>query len=114
MKRKKELLELCGDQKGEVIQLIDEICFMEDQLIEIKKLPFYKVNPSNNLQQKVLPVAKSYKETLQQYTLSLKLFATITGHTLEDEESPLRAWVKSRSSSVMDDIRNGEGLKPLC
>ena len=114
MERKKELIDLCGDHKSEVIQLIDEICFMEDQLIEIKKLPFYKVNPSNNLQQKVLPVAKLYKETLQQYTLSLKLFATITGHTLEDEESPLRAWVKSRSSSVMDDIRNGEGLKPLC
>ena len=114
MKRKKELLELCGDHKSEVIQLIDEICFMEDQLVEIKKLPFYKVNPSNNLQQKVLPAAKLYKETLQQYTLSLKLFASLTGQTLDGEESPLREWVKSRSSSVMDDIRNGEGLKPLC
>ena len=114
MSRKKELLELCEDHKSEVIQLVDEICFMENQLIEIKKLPFYKVNPNNNFQQKVLPVAKLYKETLQQYTLSLKLFATLTGQTLDDEESPLRAWVKSRSSSVMDDIRNGEGLKPLC
>lgn len=114
MDRKKELIALCGDHQSELKQLVDEICFMEDQLAEIKKLPFYKVNPTNNLQQKVLPVAKLYKETLQQYTLSLKLFAALTGHTLEDEESPLRAWVKSRSSTVMDDIRNGKGLKPLC
>lgn len=96
MDRKKELLDLCGDHKIEVIQLIDEILFMEDQLIEIKKLPFYKVNPNNKLQQKVLPVAKLYKETLQQYTLSLKLFASLTGQNMDDEESPLRKWVKSR------------------
>lgn len=96
MSRKKELIDLCGDHKSEVIQLIDEILFMEDQLIEIKKFPFYKVNPSNNFQQKVLPVAKLYKETLQQYTVALKLFAALTGHTLEDEESPLREWVRSR------------------
>ena len=96
MERKKELLDLCGDHKSEVIQLVDEICFMENQLIEIKKLPFYKVNPSNKLQQKVLPVAKLYKDTLQQYTLSLKLFASLTGQTMDGEESPLREWVRSR------------------
>lgn len=96
MDRKKELLDLCGDSNSEVTQLVDEICFMESQLIEIKKLPFYKVNPNNKLQQKVLPVAKLYKETLQQYTLSLKLFASLTGQNMEDEESPLRKWVKSR------------------
>ena len=96
MDRKKKLLALCKDHESEVIQLVDEICFMENQLIEIKKLPFYKVNPNNKLQQKVLPVAKLYKETLQQYTVSLKLFASLTGQNMDDEESPLRKWVKSR------------------
>lgn len=92
MDRKEELLALC-ENKQEVSQLVDELVFIETQLNEIKILPFYKVNPNNNLQQKTLPVGKLYKELLQQYTVCLKLFASLSGQNLEDEESPLRKWV---------------------
>lgn len=113
--RKKELLALCDD-KNEVSRLVDEIVFIESKLAEIKILPFYKVHPDDPLRQKVLPVGKLYKELLQQYNSCLKLFASMTGHDMEDEESPLRKWVKERSERVankdksLEYIKRGEGL----
>lgn len=114
MDRKKELEKIVGKDSGLVSQLVDEILFLENQLIQLKKLPFIKVNPKNNMQQKSTPAAKQYKEFLQQYTNCIKVLARVTGQDDKEEDSPLRAWAKSRSSSTMDDIRNGKGLKPLC
>lgn len=99
--RKKELLALCDDKK-EVSRLVDEIVFIESKLAEIKTIPFYKVHPEDPLRQKVLPAGKLYRELLQQYNSSLKLFASMTGHDMGDEESPLRKWVKERSERVVD------------
>lgn len=78
-------------------QLIDEIVFLEEQMKELKKLPFIKVNPKNPAMQKSTPAAKQYKEMLQQYNNSLRLLFRIAGDLGETEEiSPLRKWVKSR------------------
>jgi hypothetical protein len=78
-------------------QLIDEVVFIEEQLVELKKLPFISVNPKNPMQQKVTPAAKQYKELLQQYNNSLRLLYRLSGDMGEvEEESPLREWVKSR------------------
>lgn len=99
--RKEELKKIICKEHSEneikALQLIDEILFMEEQLIELKKLPFISVNPKNPLQQKSTAAAKLYKEILQQYNNSLKLLFRLAGDMDESEEdSPLRKWVKAR------------------
>ena len=74
MDRKTELLSLVKDGKNDIVkasQLIDEIIFIEEQLIVLRKLPFIKINPNNPIQQKPTPAFKQYKELLQQYNNSL-------------------------------------------
>lgn len=101
MDRKEELLSIINkaDSQNDIKarQLVDEIIFIEDQLVELRQLPFINVNPKNAAQQKTTPAAKLYKELLQQYNNSLKLLFKLSGDIGEtDEESPLRKWVKSR------------------
>lgn len=100
--RKKELLEILtkagssNDVKAK--QLIDEIVFIEEQLRELKKLPFISVHPKNPALQKATPASKQYKEMMQQYNNSLRLLFRLTGdmNGETEEASPLRQWVKSR------------------
>lgn len=99
MTRKEELLEAInksGSQNDvKAAQLIDEVVFIEEQLIELKKLPFISVNPKNPTQQKATPASKQYKELLQQYNNSLRLLFRLAGDFGEtEEESPLRNWAK--------------------
>jgi hypothetical protein len=101
MDRKTELLSLLkGGAQDELKarQLIDEIVFLEQRMIELKQYPFIAVNPKNFAQQKPTAAAKQYKEFLQQYNNSLRLLLRITGDIGSDgeEESPLRAWLNSR------------------
>lgn len=102
MDRAKELKRIISGAKENtdnnilLDNLVDEIVFIEDQLIELKKLPFISVNPNNSCQQKTTPAAKQYKELLQQYTNCLKVIAKANGQDMDDEESPLRKWVKKK------------------
>ena len=101
--RKKALLEIinkAGSQNDiKAIQLVEEIVFLEEQLKELKKLPFISVNPKNPAQQKATPASKQYKELLQQYNNSLRLLLRLSGDIGEntEEESPLRRWIRNRS-----------------
>ena len=101
MSRKEDLQKvvfISGSQNDiKASQLIDEIIFLEEQMQELRKLPFIKVNPKNPMQQKSTPAQKQYKETLQQYNNSLRLLFKLTGDMGEtEEESPLRKWVNAR------------------
>lgn len=98
MTRKEELEEVIGDDLT-LKPLIDEIIFLEGQLEELKKLPFIKVNPKNPMQQKSTPAQKQYKELLQQYANILKIVARSAGVDENDDESPLRKWVKQHVDS---------------
>lgn len=105
MDRKTELYSLLkkGSQdEMKARQLIDEIVFLEQKMKELKKHPFIAVNPKNPAQQKPTAASKQYKELLQQYNNSLRLLLRITGDIggNEDEESPLRAWLKSRKGET--------------
>lgn len=77
MSRKDELFKLVNksgtDNDIKTIRLVEEIAFIEEQLVSLKQLPFINVNPKNPMQQKVTPAAKQYKEFLQQYNNSLSL-----------------------------------------
>lgn len=101
MGRKEELLQIiCKNGSNNDIkarQLVDEIIFVEEQLVYLKTLPFININPKNPMQQKTTPAAKQYKELLQQYNNSLRLLLRMSGDVGEsEEESPLRQWAKSR------------------
>lgn len=100
MKRREELVKyLCRNENDEqfIIPLLDEFLFLEEQLAKLKKLPFIKVHPSNPEMQKATPAAKQYKELLQQYTNIIKVLGKFNGDDSEDEESPLRIWVKNHA-----------------
>lgn len=97
--REKELRGLITDfdDTAKVVAgaLIDEMIFLERKLSELKKQPFLAVNPKNPAIQKYTPAAKQYKEMLQQYTNIVKVLLKMTGATDAEEESPLRAFMKS-------------------
>lgn len=100
MNRKEELIKILGDPNDThmFMQLVDEIIFIEGQLVELKKYPFININPKNPLQQKSTAAAKLYKELLQQYNNCLKTLAKVTGQDESDDESPLRKWVKENAN----------------
>lgn len=100
MDRKEQLISIvCKDgsgNEGMLLPLIEKVVFLEKQLEEVEQLPFYKVNPSNKQQQKMLPAFRIYKELLQQYTNCIKVLSSASGDDGESEESPLRKWVNGR------------------
>ena len=103
--RKQELLNIVTksgtDNFAKAGQLIDEIVFIEEQLKELRKLPFLNVHPDKPALQKATPAAKQYKEMMQQYNNSLRLLFRLTGDIGGEVEeiSPLRQWAKSRNEN---------------
>jgi hypothetical protein len=99
MTRKEELLKIFDqieDTKGIILPMIDDVVFLEQQLDQLRKLPFMKVNPTNPAQQKPTPAAKQYKELLQQYNNCIKILTGILRKDAPEEDSPLRAFLNSR------------------
>lgn len=99
--RRNELLSIVPEESKELVdQLINDVVFLENQLSELKKLPFIQINPKNPMQQRNTPAAKMYKEFLQQYTNCIKLIEAIIyrDKRLDGEEtelSPLREYLNS-------------------
>ena len=104
MKRKDELIKYVGDDLNDlVIDLVDEMVFLETKLKELKELPFIRVNKNNPELQKATPASKLYKEYLQQYVNCVKVIEGIIykDKRLDDtevEESPLRKWFKDHAN----------------
>lgn len=99
MSRKEELMEIFAnveDTKGIILPLIDDVVFLEEQLQELRKLPFIRVSKQDPSLQKATPAAKQYKELLQQYNNCIKILTGIIRKDAAEEESPLRAFVNSR------------------
>lgn len=103
MTRKEELLQIfdqIDDAKGIIVPLIDDVVFLEQQLTELRKLPFIKVHPKYPDIQKVTPAAKQYKELLQQYNNCIKILAGILRKDAIEEESPLRTFLNARKEQM--------------
>ena len=99
MSRKEELLLYINEKNSVHEPLIDEIIFLEQQLTELKKLPFIRTKPGHPELQKSTPAQKQYKELLQQYINCVKALGTLSNRELEVEESPLRIWAKGRTDA---------------
>ena len=93
MSRKEELLKVIENDVT-LIPLVTEMVYLEKQLDELRELPKIKVHPTDPSKQKATPAAKLYKEYLQQYTNVVKILIRKTGVDEDDEESPLRKWMK--------------------
>ncbi len=105
MNRKDELLKVFEDvdqTKDIITPMIDDVVFLEQQLEELRKLPFIKVNPKNPAQQKPTPAAKQYKELLQQYNNCIKILTGILRKDAIEEESPLRTFLNARKQAVSE------------
>ena len=99
LSRKEELVKIFAnveDTKGIILPLIDDVVFLEEQLQELRKLPFIRVSKQDPSLQKATPAAKQYKELLQQYNNCIKILTGIIRKDAAEEESPLRAFVNSR------------------
>ena len=99
MSRKIELLNLLNNDI-KLTPLVDDILFMETQLSYLRSLPQIKVNPNDPNMQKATPASKQYKEILQQYTNCIKILMKATGTDIDDEESPLREWMKKNAEKM--------------
>lgn len=100
MTRKEELLNLFNDidekKRTIVYRMIDDVVFLEEQLTELKKLPFIKVHPQNSQLQKSTPVAKQFKELLQQYNNCIKILCSVLKQgNGNEQDSPLRDYLKT-------------------
>lgn len=95
MDRKAELLEVIQHDKT-LIPLINDVVYLEQQLDYLRELPKIKVHPDDPTKQKPTPAAKLYKEMLQQYTNIIRILLRATGTDINDEESPLRRWMKDK------------------
>lgn len=96
--RKQELLKIFesvkGNEKQIVINLIDEVVFLENNLTELKKEPFIKYHPSNHNISKQTASGKMYKEMLQQYNNTIKLLLSVLKNEDGESDSPLQAFAK--------------------
>lgn len=102
MGRREELITIVGDDPINA-KMIDYVIGLEKRLDELEQnditgiAPFYKVNPDNPTQQKVMPMFKAYKELLQQYTNCYKALAKMNDKDDNKNESPLRQWAARRN-----------------
>lgn len=99
MERKEELLKIFANvgenEKQIVINLIDEVVFLEKNLKELRKKDFIKYHPNNPNISKQTAAGKMYKEMLQQYNHTIKLLLSVLKNEGGEEESPLRAFLNS-------------------
>lgn len=106
--RVKQLLEIARSRGAEdqAAELVEDIAFIEEQMQKLRTLPFLRIDPNNPERQKGTAAAKQYKDLLQQYNNSLKLFLKMCGDLEEDEvESPLRAWAKAKTQETKEKLR---------
>lgn len=100
MSRYDEVLKaVCPEGEGETVlkNLVKEYCELENRLDELRALPQILIHPTDRARQKPTAAHKMYKELLQQYSNIAKILSRNAGIDNDTEDSPLRAWAKSRT-----------------
>ena len=104
MERKDELLKIFQELDGNVFTivspLIDDLVFIEAQLVELRKQPFVKCNPKYPSVQKPTTAGKLYKELLvQEKDIVRILCSQLHKNGNGEEESEIEKWLKSRGGT---------------
>lgn len=100
MSRKDELIAIFGDVDSNVLTIvepmIDDLIFIEKQLIELREKPFIRCHPKDPSVQKQTPASKLYKDLLAQEKDIVRILCSqLHKGSSDDAESPLRAYLKA-------------------
>ena len=60
-----------------ITPLIDEVCYLESRMNELKKMPFLRVHPDRPDLQRPTAAAKQYKECSQSYMNAIRILCGI-------------------------------------
>lgn len=95
--RKKALMEVFAgmdEARAKVVErLVDEMVFLERSMSECRELPMIEVNSKG--EQRMTPAWKIYKDSLSQYSNSVRiLLGTLGKQGEEGKDSPLRAYFR--------------------
>lgn len=97
MTRADDLKKLFTDDGTQLIvsPLIDELCFIESQIAELKKEPMILYHPSNRAIQKATPSGRLYKDLVAKETDITRTLCGILNKSGSDADvSPLRAYLE--------------------
>ena len=79
--RKTELIKVFDDidpgTRVVIMPLLDEVCYLEGRMNELKKLPFIRVHPEKPDLQRPTAAAKQYKECTQSYMNAIRILCGI-------------------------------------
>lgn len=78
-----------GKERELIDRLIAEAIFCEEQMTELKKLPFIAVNPKNAQQQKITSAARLYKDYSASYRDTIRIMLNILRKVDSDEQNDL-------------------------
>ena len=71
------------------VKLVNEVCYLEEQMTELKKFPFISVHPVNPGRQKATAAAKLYKECSQSYMNAIRILLSILRKVESTEQDEL-------------------------
>lgn len=98
MTREEELKDIFKDvdenERRLVQPLITEIIFLEEQMAELKKMPFISVHAKNPTLQKKTEAAKLYKECSQSYMNAIRILCSLLHKADGDEIDPVAEFMK--------------------
>lgn len=81
MTRRQTLNEIFKDidenERKLIEPLLDEVIFLEVQMMDLKQLPFISVHPKNPALQKKTEAAKLYKECSQSYMNAIRILVGV-------------------------------------
>lgn len=90
-----------ADIQTVVEPLIDDLCFIEDRIEEMRKLPMLKVHPTNPAKTKQTDAAKLYKDLLAQKKDIVRILCTqIRKSGDEGGNSPLRDYLRTLNETT--------------
>lgn len=73
------------EQQKLAAELLEDAAFIEEQLAELKTLPFIRVHPDNPQMQKRTEASKLYKECIQSYCNVIKILSGILRRNATEE-----------------------------
>lgn len=105
MDRYEEIMTaVCQDDADRTIYgpLVRKCVLLEEKLEYLESLPHIVVHPQDPTKQRTTQAHKQYKELLQQYANVIRILGRIGTADAQDDDSPLRKWLKKRAEQSAD------------
>lgn len=91
----KSIFENVDEDKRTVIEpLLDEVVFLENKLVELRRLPLLRVHPNNPEKQETTPAGKMYKEYMQSYLNAVKVLQSTLSRYTQEEQDAFDKWLE--------------------